>query len=126
MDLHSKNKTRQITGQKGEEQAVFFLTDKNYKIIELNWRHRKYEIDILAEYEDKLVVVEVKTRSSDQFGTPESFVSLKKQQFLISAVNAYVEIKQCNKEIRFDIISVIHHDNKFIIEHIEDAFYPRA
>jgi|LauGreDrversion4_2_1035121.scaffolds.fasta_scaffold67225_3 putative endonuclease len=125
MNLHSKNNASQITGQKGEEQAAFFLTAANYKILDINWHYRKFEIDIIAEYDNKLIIVEVKTRSTNLFGNPESFVSLKKQQFLIAAANAYAEKKQLDKEIRFDIVSVLFHNNQFTIEHIPDAFYPR-
>jgi len=126
MKLHSKNNANQEIGQKGEEQAVAFLANKGFKILDLNWRYRKYEIDIVAEQNNTLVIIEVKTRSSEQFGNPESFVNVQKQRFLIAAANAYVDQKQILNEIRFDIISIIHQNNEFKIEHIPDAFYPRV
>jgi putative endonuclease len=125
MNLHSKNNVSQIAGQKGEEQATLFLKAKGYKILECNWHFKKYEIDVLAEFDNKLIVIEVKTRRTTDFGKPETFVSLKKQKFLISAVNAYVEEKRVEKEIRFDIVSVIYNNGNFFIDHIQDAFYPR-
>jgi putative endonuclease len=125
MNLHSKNNVSQIAGQKGEEQATLFLKAKGYKILECNWHLKKYEIDVLAEFDNKLIVIEVKTRRTTDFGKPETFVSLKKQKFLISAVNAYVEEKRVEKEIRFDIVSVIYNNGNFFIDHIQDAFYPR-
>lgn len=125
MNLSSKNNTSKINiGKIGEEQAKLFLQKNNYTIIETNWRYKKYEIDIIAEISEKVIIVEVKTRSSSDFGNPEIFVNKKKQKFLISATNAYIEKNNIEKEVRFDIISVIYSNNNYIIEHLPDAFYP--
>jgi putative endonuclease len=65
-------------GKLGEQKAVKFLQDKGYTILETNWTFQKAEIDILAQKEDTLAVVEVKTRSSLEFGLPQDFVNPKK------------------------------------------------
>ncbi len=112
-----------ITGQKGEEMAAKFLEEKGYKILETNWRFMNLEADIIALTAKTLVIAEVKTRKSNYFGEPESFVNKQKQKNLIKTANAYIERKQLDYEVRFDIISVILNDTSSV-KHIEDAFYP--
>ena len=112
------------TGKKGEDIAVSFLVSKGYEILETNWRSGHKEIDIIALDNDMLVIVEVKTRSTDYFGYPEEAVNKKKQQLLINAANAYVFKHDLSNEIRYDIISIILKDNEVKIDHIEDAFFP--
>lgn len=111
-------------GKIGEEIALKFLKNLGYEVLELNWRFKKLEIDIIAKDGDTLVVVEVKTRKSDVFGTPDVFVDRKKQRFLIRAINEYVNQKQVDNEIRFDIISILYDNNQEIVEHSKEAFYP--
>ena len=77
-------------GKLGEELAVAFLEENGYEILETNWVFQKAEIDIIAQKENVLAVVEVKTRSSIEFGLPQDFVKPKKIQLLVKAVNEYV------------------------------------
>jgi putative endonuclease len=112
------------TGKKGEDLALAFLELKNYTILERNWRHRRSEVDIIAMYNKILVFVEVKTRSSDAFGRPEEFVSLKKQDLITRAAPIYMEKINHDWEIRFDVISILlFKDETYEIEHFEDAFF---
>ena len=111
-------------GKKGEEIATRFLIGKSYKILERNWRFGKDEIDIIAETEKQVVIVEVKTRSTAYFGEPEESVNDQKQRFLIRAADEYVNQKELDKEVRFDIVSIIIEQGRQTIRHIEDAFYP--
>lgn len=111
-------------GKIGEEIALKFLKNEGYEVLELNWRFRKLEVDIIAKEGDVLIVVEVKTRKSDEFGSPDVFVDRKKQRFLIKAVNEYVNQKQLENEIRFDIVSILYCNNQEKVEHIKDAFFP--
>ena len=69
-------------GKQGEEQAVDFLQKNGYEILETNWIFQKAEIDIIARKEDTLAIIEVKTRSSIDFGLPQDFVKPKKIQQL--------------------------------------------
>lgn len=110
-------------GKLGEELAVEFLQKNGYAILETNWTFQKAEIDILAIKEGILAVVEVKTRSSLDFGLPQDFVKPKKIQLLVKAVDAYVNQKNLNIEVRFDIIAVHKEGKTFVIEHLIDAFY---
>ena len=93
-------------GKLGEEKAVEFLTQNGYEILETNWVFDKAEIDIIAQKESVLAVVEVKTRSSIDFGLPQDFVKPKKIQLLLKAVNEYVTSNELDVEIRFDIIAI--------------------
>jgi len=69
-------------GKKGEELAVEYLQQNGYKILDRNWTFQKAEIDIIATKENILAIVEVKTRSSLDFGSPQDFVDAKKSNFL--------------------------------------------
>ena len=115
---------KHILGDKGETIAKDYLIEKNYLILEKNWRHLKAEIDLIAQKEDCIVFVEVKTRSSINFGSPESFVSEKQQKRIILAANEYLQKNDIQSEARFDIISITIDSKKGTIKHIEDAFYP--
>lgn len=110
-------------GKKGEELAVAHLEQKGYVILETNYTFQKAEIDIIAQKNNVLVIVEVKTRASDVFGLPQEFVKPSKIKLLVKAANEYVEQNNSNLEVRFDIISVLKTKNKYTIEHFIDAFY---
>lgn len=110
-------------GKQGEKLAVDFLQKNGYEILETNWIFQKAEIDIIAQKEAVLAIVEVKTRSSIDFGLPQDFVKPKKIQLLLKAVNEYVISNELDVEVRFDIIAVHKDGNEFKIEHIEEAFY---
>lgn len=110
-------------GTLGEELAVEFLEKNGYKILETNWTFQKAEVDIIAQKETVLVVIEVKTRSSIDFGLPQDFVKPKKIQLLVKAINEYVISNDLEYEVRFDIIAIQKENKGFIIEHIEDAFF---
>ncbi|WP_313806205.1 YraN family protein [Flavobacterium sp.] len=110
-------------GKEGEDVAVAFLQDKGYVVLERNWVFQKAEIDIIAQKSDKLIVVEVKTRTSAVFGDPQNFVNPKKIQLLLKAVNEYVSLKNIENSIRFDIIAITKDATNLQIEHLEDAFY---
>ena len=110
-------------GKLGEELAVDFLEKNGYEILETNWVFDKAEIDIIAQKNGILAVVEVKTRSSIDFGLPQDFVKPKKIQLLVKAVNEYVIQNDLDVEVRFDIVAIHKEKPDFVIEHIEEAFY---
>ena len=109
-------------GKLGEELAVSFLEKDGYTILDTNWIFQKAEVDIIAQKDKVLAIVEVKTRSSLEFGLPQDFVKPKKIQLLVKAVNEYVISKDLEVEVRFDIIAIHKNGKKFEIEHIIDAF----
>ena len=110
-------------GKLGEEMAVEFLQKDGYAIIETNWTFQKAEVDIIAQKENTLAIIEVKTRSSLEFGLPQDFVKPKKIQLLTKAVDAYVNERDLDIEVRFDIIAIHKEGKSFVIKHLIDAFY---
>ena len=110
-------------GKEGEELAISFLKNKGYNILETNWRFDKAEIDIIAQKNNVLAAVEVKTRSSLDFGLPQEFVKPKKIKLIVKAINEFVEKYDLDVEVRFDIIAISKINGDFNIEHIEEAFY---
>lgn len=111
-------------GIRGEQIAVNHLEKNGYTIVEKNWRFGRAEIDIIAQKENTLAIVEVKTRTTNWFGNPQEFVTTKKKKLLIGAANEYVIKKDLDVDVRFDIIAVIINKQGTSLEHIEDAFYP--
>lgn len=111
-------------GKKGEEIARKWLINKSYLILETNWRHKGNEVDIIARLGNIIVVVEVKSRSSDKFNQPHDAVGIIKQRSIIRVAESYIYKNKFNMEVRFDIISVIFTAKSYKINHIENAFYP--
>lgn len=111
-------------GERGEDIAANYLSNKGYKILERNWTFGKDEVDIIARNDQSIVFVEVKTRASAFYGRPEEFVNRHKQKFMIRAANSYIERHDIDEEARFDVIGIIINARGREINHIEDAFYP--
>ena len=109
-------------GKNGEDIALKYLKDKGYTLLEKNWRFHHKEVDIIASDGNDLVFIEVKTRSSEWFGTPEEAVDNKKQKYLMAAAEAYTTYRNLDVNIRFDIVSIILKPHYQSIDHIEDAF----
>ena len=112
-------------GRYGEQLAKDFLIDAGYRILEQNWRYGRAELDLIASIDQKIIFVEVKTRRSADHGEPADFVNWKKEKQLEFASSAYIERRNHQGEIRFDIIAIIF-ENKdlYQINHIQDAFWP--
>ncbi len=99
--IHNK-----LTGQCGEDIAAEHLKKKGYKIIQRNYKNKIGEIDIIAKHKEDLVFVEVKTRSSDKFGTPAEAVTYYKKQKIVNCAKFYLTQNPSDMNIRFDIIEV--------------------
>lgn len=82
----------------------------------------RYEIDIVAEDKEFIVFVEVKTRTSRQWGNPEDFIGRTKIKRIVESADLYLQINDIDKPARFDIISAIWDGKDFEIEHLDDAF----
>lgn len=111
-------------GNWGERIAMEYLLRQGYIIREQNWRLNKLEVDIIAEYNNRIIVVEVKTRTTD-FVDPLRAVDKRKQRYLINAGRGYLEYYNISKELQFDVITIIGTPDKYEIEHISDAFLPK-
>ncbi|NMH28286.1 YraN family protein [Flavobacterium silvaticum] len=110
-------------GKEGERIAMEYLMDKGYIILERNWRYKKLEIDLIAEYQNITIIIEVKSRSNDSFGKPQEFVRKKKIKLVLEAVNAYANTKNQDLNFRLDVISIQKKNGSYTIEHLQDAFY---
>ncbi|WP_080777359.1 YraN family protein [Chryseobacterium phocaeense] len=110
-------------GKIAEDLAAEFLLKNGYTILVRNFRFQKSEIDIIAEKESLIIIVEVKARSTDAFMLPQEAVTKAKIKSIVSAANYFMEEFNKNQEVRFDIISVLPDEKKnLIIEHIINAF----
>ena len=109
-------------GNLGEKRAQDYLSSKGYTLRECNWYSGKLELDIIAEKDNWLIIVEVKTRSTETFEHPEEAITLRKIRNIVTATHNYIMEFDWEGETRFDVISVIPHGQSFVIDHIEDAF----
>lgn len=107
-------------GKSGEDLAADYLTGEGYLVRDRNWRSGRKELDIVAEKDGVLVVVEVKTRRSIRYGRPEDAVTMPKIRRTVMAADAYVRYNRLDMPVRFDIISIV--ESSGYLEHIEDAF----
>ena len=111
-------------GNKGEQTAKEYLEKEGYQILDTNWYHHHRELDIIAKDGKELVIVEVKTRSTNAFGEPFDAVNALKKKRMIRAAEGYIRRYKFEGETRFDIISIVFEKEKYQLEHIKDAFYP--
>ena len=114
-------------GAEGEERAARALKKARYRIVERNFRTPAGEIDIVAHDGKCLVFVEVKTRSSIEFGLPQEAVVLRKRKRLCNAARWYLQKNRVPEaECRFDVVAVMMKDgaSDAEIEVIKDAFRP--
>jgi len=109
-------------GEIGEQLAIDYLIRQGYTILERNWRFQKAEIDIIAQKDKIVASIEVKTRSNNEFGNPQNFVTQKKIKLLVMAMNQYVIQKNIHLEVRFDIIAITKNNRGFDILHLDNAF----
>lgn len=111
-------------GAQGEKEAISYLKNKGYTIRHANWTAGSLEIDIVAQIDNWLVMVEVKTRKSDYFEPPTNAITSRKIKNLVAAADVYIRKFGWEGETRFDIITLIQRGQNFEVEHIEDAFLP--
>ena len=111
------------TGHWGEDLAADYLTEQGFAIVERNWHHHQYEIDIIAMRDDVLVVAEVKTRS-DKDEDPLEAVDRKKILNMVRSAEAYVKMKELPHQVRFDLFAIAGKADDYTFEYVPDAFYP--
>ncbi len=98
---------RRDTGTLGEKLAQNFLKKQGYRIIETNYRCPEGEIDIVARHKDYLVFIEVRTKKSLQFGSPEESITPTKMERL-RAITAHYQQTHDNLPslCRIDVVAV--------------------
>jgi putative endonuclease len=111
-------------GAFGEQLACDYIQNKNFQILERNFKFKKNEVDIIAKKENQLIIIEVKTRQTAEIGEPWKAVTRIKQKQIIQVANHYIQSNQITLDTRFDIISIVRNSFSTEIEHIESAFYP--
>lgn len=124
--------SRQKTGVFGENAATEYLKKKYFNILERNYRSGRNEIDIIAENDEFLLFVEVKTRmsagpESSAFGRPAAAVNYHKQQCTVACARDYLYKKPTDKQPRMDVIEVYVGQNNgqlnlLSICHMENAY----
>lgn len=110
---------RKQLGQSGEDFAVRFLKKKGYKILGRNLRFKFGEIDILAEDGEDVVLVEVKTKTTEEFGEPFEEIDYFKKQKLWQLAR-FLNQKYPGKNIRIDVIG-IKSETRPEVEYIKNA-----
>ena len=110
-------------GDQGEAYAANYLRQNGYRILTRNYRTKIGEIDLIAEDQDTLVFIEVKTRSSVRYGMPAEAVNYKKRQKIIQTAYWYLyEQRRENTICRFDVLEVYAIGNNWNVHHIKGAF----
>ena len=110
-------------GRRGEEIAARHLRRCGYRILERNFRAAGAEIDLVAADRETFVFVEVKTRSSAEFGTPAEAVDARKAERIHRAAGIYLKrIHGAERPTRFDVVAIIGAGRARRLELLKDAF----
>jgi putative endonuclease len=122
-DLSSKNKQPSV-GKIGEDLAAKFLEEKGYNIIERNYRFGHGELDIIAEKDNILIFIEVKTKKHGDFGDPINWIKRGKQLQMGRIARGYLyERNITDRDCRFDVVLVNWENGLWKIDHLENAFW---
>jgi putative endonuclease len=112
-------------GKEGEDMAAEFLVNIGYEILDRNFRANRGEIDIIARHGNELVFVEVKTQLTTDFGSPEEYVTNKKQTLIAGAAEVWLTQRQWDEHpSRFDVVAINRATKPPEITHYVDAFIP--
>lgn len=109
-------------GKMGEIESTRFFRDNGYKILNVNYRTRFGEIDIICTKGNYIVFAEVKTRGEGSIAAPREFVDHNKQSKIINTAMIYLSANKINLQPRFDVVEVYHNKNDIKINHIKNAF----
>jgi putative endonuclease len=122
--LSPQDKDKKELGRVGENTAARFLIRRGYSILERNWRVRGGEVDIIVAKDSTLVFVEVKSRTSTEYGTGEEAITYTKRKRLIKAAKVYLRYRGKEYNCRFDVISILFDERGKVkeINHIQNAF----
>ena len=101
------------SGKISEEQASNFLESQGYRILFRNYKAQGAEIDIIAREKDTICFIEVKSRCSERFGSPQEAVTVAKQQKIARAASMFLQENDLqNKSCRFDVVAITRQDGK--------------
>lgn len=113
-------------GKEGEQAACEFLIGKGYTIRETNWRMGRLEIDIVAQEPkaNRLHIIEVKTRTTDEHFDPMGSITRAKIRNLVNASNGYISHYQLRMSVQYDVMIIVGEAPDFTINFIPNAFLP--
>jgi putative endonuclease len=109
-------------GRAGERAAADFLRARGYEIVGAGFLARRGELDLVCRRGRDLVVVEVKTRAGDAFGTPFEAVGSRKRRSLMAAAAEYRALAEWRGPIRFAVVGITTRDEHLDVELLEDPF----
>ncbi|WP_167577585.1 YraN family protein [Ammoniphilus sp. YIM 78166] len=119
------SKREQEWGRLGESAAARYLEERGYVILERNLRLLRHEMDIVAEREGLIVFVEVKTRTTELYGSGAESVTQQKQRRLIRFAELFLLRYPLGKQVRFDVITIsVNRENGQVkkVVHFPNAF----
>lgn len=114
----------QRTGQRGEQLAIDYLRRHGYTIVATNWHCSAGEIDIIAQCEDTLVFVEVRSRHSETTESAFASITPRKQERLVNSIYTYLDSHDLPSDTlwRVDVIAVaLRRSGSPLVEHVENA-----
>ena len=120
--LFSELKTKAahlLRGESAEEQAHRFLINKGLKSVCRNYRCKQGELDLIMTDQQTLVIIEVRYRKTDQYGSALESVTRTKQSRIIAATHSYLSSQKTDRPIRFDVVAISGNGK---IEWIQNAF----
>lgn len=112
------------TGRRGEDVAAEWLERRGFRVLARNWRNRHKEVDLVVESERAVHIVEVKTLTPPLLAAPADRVDAAKRSRLIAAARRFIVENHIDREIQFDIVSVVFDGDETRVEYIPEAFYP--
>jgi putative endonuclease len=113
-------------GKRGEDIAKDFYVSKGFWIRDSNWRSSHFELDFVAENNELVVIVEVKTRTGSTFGEPEDFITDAKMKRTLQAAHNYILTNNIEKNAQIDVISIVFtKSGTHRLTHFPDAITPK-
>ena len=113
-------------GARAEKIAVEFLKQQGFAIRHTNWRAGHKELDIVAEKDGRIHVVEVRSLNSSYFQQPYQSIDRQKQRHLIAAAHAYIVRHNLTMEVQLDVASVVFSGDAHTLEYFQNAIYPKG
>lgn len=112
-------------GKRGEDVALKFLKERGMQLVARNWRSSHKKLDLIMEDGNFLRIIEVRSLSYPNNVLPFETVGPVKRRMVVDAARHFVALKGIDKEIVFDIVSIVFNGDLFTIDYIANAFAPR-
>lgn len=117
--------TKAETGRRGEDLAQEYLLEEGFTLLHRNWRNGRYELDLVAEKDGVLHIVEVKTRLAGNLTSPEEAYTRSKFRALCKAAGYYIQLYQIQWDVQFDLIAVEHEPpDELTLRYIPNVMFP--